>query len=220
MVRGQKKSEIILYVVLWTILFAAPPISMQVGDFFFSSASDAAMVPSAVSASAEAAKSMTIDWLAVFNAWGLLVMFCVTFFLHNFFIAPLLVYANRKWAYAVSVMVLMVCFMGYQIHFRPHQPGPEPKDMVEMKNERMGERKPVLAHELPDDHREYPEKRSGDFDGKSIEGNPVSSNTPFNPPLQPEDGRGEHFREKKPEPPRVSADRIPWPSLSCPCFWD
>lgn len=146
---------------------------------------------------------MTIDWLAVFNAWGLLVMFCVTFFLHNFFIAPLLVYANRKWAYAVSVMVLMVCFMGYQIHFRPHQPGPEPKDMVEMKNERMGERKPVLAHELPDDHREYPEKRSGDFDGKSIEGNPVSSNTPFNPPLQPEDGRGEHFREKKPEPPRA-----------------
>ena len=179
MVRGQKKSEIILYVVLWTILFAAPPISMLVGDFFFSSASDAAMVPSAVSASAEAAKSMTIDWLAVFNAWSLLAMFCVTFFLHNFFIAPLLVYANRKWAYGVSVVVLIICFMGYQVLFRPHLPGPEPKDRPEPRKERIGERKPALAHELPD------------------------SDTPFNPPLQPEDGWGERFFEKKPEPPRA-----------------
>lgn len=203
MVRGQKKSEIILYVVLWTILFAAPPVSMLVGDFFFSSAADAAMAPAAASASAEAAKSMAIDWQAVFNAWGLLAMFCITFFLHNFFIAPLLVYANRKWAYAVSTVVLIICFMGCQFHFRPHHPGQEPKERMELRNERMGEKKSALAHELPDDHRGHPEKRSGDFDGKSIEGNPVSSNTPFNPPLQPEDGRGEHFREKKPEPPRA-----------------
>ena len=205
MMRGQKKTEIILYVVLWTILFAAPPVSMLVGDFFFSSASDAAMVSDAVSVSSEAAESMTIDWQAVFNAWGLLAMFCVTFFLHNFFIAPLLVYGNRKWAYAVFTLVLIICFMGYQFLFRPHLPGPEPepKDRPEQRKERMGERKPALAHELPDDHREHPEKRSGDFDGKSIEGNPVSLNTPFNPPLQPEDGRGERFHEKKPGPPRA-----------------
>ena len=178
MVRGQKKSEIILYVVLWTILFAAPPVSMLVGDFFFSSASDAAMVQDAASASAEAAKSMTIEWQSVFNAWGLLAMFCVTFFLHNFFIAPLLVYANRKWAYGVSLVALIICFMAYQIHFRPHLPEPEPNDRMEMKKGRIGERKPALAHELTD------------------------SNTPFNPPLLPQDGRGERFHEKKPEPPR------------------
>ena len=178
MVRGQKKSEIILYVVLWTILFASPPVSMLVGDFFFSSASDAAMVRDAASASA--AKSMTIDWQAVFNAWSLLAMFCITFFLHNFFIAPLLVYANRKWAYAVSTLVLVICFMGYQTHFRPHRPGPEPNDRMESRMEKMGEKKPGIAHELPDNRGVIP----------------------FNPPLQPEDGRGEHFHEKKPEPPR------------------
>lgn len=212
MVRGQKKSEIILYVVLWTILFAAPPVSMLVGDFFFSSASDAAMVSDAASASAsaEAAKSMTIDWQAVFNAWGLLAMFCITFFLHNFFIAPLLVYANRKWAYGVSLVVLIICFMGYQILSRPHLPGPgpEPKDRQVPRKERIGERKPVLAHELPDNRRDHPGSRSADFDGKSIEGNSVEGNSvspsvPFNPPLQPEDGRGEHFHDKKPEPPRA-----------------
>lgn len=207
MVRGQKKSEIILYVVLWTILFAAPPVSMLVGDFFFSSASDAAMVSDAASASAsaEAAKSMTIDWQAVFNAWGLLAMFCITFFLHNFFIAPLLVYGNRKWAYAVSTLVLIICFMGYQFLFRPHLPGPgpEPKDRPEPRKERIGERKPALAHELPDNRREHPESRPADYDEKSIEGNSVSPSAPFNPSLQPEDGRGERFFEKKPEPPRA-----------------
>lgn len=31
MVKGQKKAEIILYVVLWAVLFAAPVVSMLVG---------------------------------------------------------------------------------------------------------------------------------------------------------------------------------------------
>ena len=220
MMKGQKKSEIVLYVVMWTILFAAPPVSMLVGDFFFSSASDAAMVPEAASASSEVAKSMTIDWQAVFNAWGLLAMFCITFFLHNFFIAPLLVYANRKWAYVTSLVVLIICFMGYQFYFRPHLPGPEPepKDRLKPVKERIGEGKPTLAHELPDYRREHPESRPADYDGKliegkiidgnsvdgkSIEGNSVSPSAPFNPPLQPEDGRGERFYEKKHEPPRA-----------------
>lgn len=105
MIKGQKKTEIILYVVLWTFLFAAPLVSMLVDDF---------------------------EWQIVFNAWSLLAMFCITFFLHNFFIAPLLVYGNRKWAYAVSTLALIVCFVGYQIHFRPQHPGPEPE--LELKN--------------------------------------------------------------------------------------
>ena len=61
---------------------------------------------------------LSTEWQSVFNAWGLLAMFCVTFFLHNFFIAPLLVYANRKWAYGVSLVVLIICFMGYQMDER------------------------------------------------------------------------------------------------------
>lgn len=197
MVRGQKKSEIILYVVLWTILFAAPPVSMLVGDSFFSSSSDAAMA-AAASASAEVTKSMTIDWQAVFNAWRLLAMFCITFFLHNFFIAPLLVYANRKWAYAVFTLALIICFMGYQLHFRPHHPGPEPNDRSELRKERIGERKPAFAHDFPNNRREHPGSRSADYAGNS-----VSQNTPFNPPLQSEDGRDERFHEKKPGPPRA-----------------
>lgn len=51
MIKGQKKSEIILYMVLWTFLFAAPLVSMLVDDF---------------------------EWQIVFYAWSLLAMFCIT----------------------------------------------------------------------------------------------------------------------------------------------
>lgn len=103
MIRGQKKSEIILYVVLWAILFAAPVVSALVADF-------------------------SVDWEDVWNAWGLLAMFCVTFFIHNFFIAPLLVYDNRKWAFGSLLVLLFVCFFGYQLYLRPHRPEPRMDD--------------------------------------------------------------------------------------------
>lgn len=150
MIKGQKKTEIILYVVLWTFLFAAPLVSMLVDDF---------------------------EWQIVFNAWSLLAMFCITFFLHNFFIAPLLVYGNRKWAYAVSTLALIVCFMGYQIHFRPQRPGPEP----EPKN------KPELyeRHEPKDRPEQYKRPEPKDRPGPGME------------------YWDEHFHEKKPEPPRT-----------------
>ncbi len=113
MIRGQKKTEIILYVVLWAILFAAPVLSMYIGDIFTSSSVEGASVASDVS-----------SWQGVFNAWGLLSMFFVTFAIHNFVIAPLLVYRNRKWAYGICVIVLFACFAMYQMLGRPHRPEP------------------------------------------------------------------------------------------------
>lgn len=158
MIKGQKKTEIILYVVLWTFLFAAPLVSMLVDDF---------------------------EWQIVFNAWSLLAMFCITFFLHNFFIAPLLVYGNRKWAYAVSTLALIVCFVGYQIHFRPQHPGPEPE--LEPKN------KPELYKrpEPKDRPEQYKRPEPKDRPGPGME------------------HWDEHFHEKKPEPPRAFGGQDP-----------
>ncbi len=113
MITGQKKSETILYIVLWALLFAAPAVSMLVGDFF--------AVPSA-GQTMEAARSY--DWDGVLNAWSLLAMFCVAFFLHNFLIAPLLVYRNSKWGYGIGVFVLIACFALFQLYGRPHRPQP------------------------------------------------------------------------------------------------
>ena len=100
MVKGQKKSEIILYAVLWAILFAAPVVSMFVGD------------------------SSSPDGMGVMSAWSLLAMFCFTLFIHNFLIAPLLVYYNRKWTYCIAVFALIVGFSLFQLFGHPHRPKP------------------------------------------------------------------------------------------------
>ncbi len=117
MIKGQKRTEFILYVVLWAILFAAPVISMLVGDIFTMSWEERAR-DMAVSGSS------SYDWDGVMNAWSLLAMFCVTFFVHNFFIAPLLVYRNYKWGYGIGIFVLIVCFALFQLCVRPHSPKP------------------------------------------------------------------------------------------------
>lgn len=150
MSKGQKKSELILYVALWAVLFSAPVISMLVGDSW--------------------------DWQGVWNAWGLLSMFCVTFFIHNFLIAPLVVYSNRKWAFGCLEVLLFVCFLGYQVHFRPHRPEPRMNE----------EGKPRMEQGMPQNlvKRENTEVPA--------------------PPLRPEDGKGDRMRpDKKFEPPRA-----------------
>ena len=176
MIRGQKKSEIILYVVLWAILFAAPVVSALVADF-------------------------SVDWEDVWNAWGLLAMFCITFFIHNFFIAPLLVYDNRKWAFGSLLVLLFVCFFGYQVYLRPHRPEPRMDDgdrqsMVQKQQAPLGvPRDAQPPHELL--NGEQPPRENGSLVKQEDMDIPT-------PPLRPENGRGEGREPgKKHEPPRA-----------------
>lgn len=104
MVKGQKRGELILYSALWAVLFMAPVLSMYVD--------------------AVADHSSTYDWEGVYRGWGLLSMFFATFCIHNFIIAPLLVYRNRRVAYAVLTVVLAAGFMLYQTHCRPDRKQP------------------------------------------------------------------------------------------------
>lgn len=131
MIKGQKKAEIILYIMLWAILFAAPVVSMLVGDIFTTSWDEQAREMASAGAT-------TYDWDGVLNTWSLLAMFCVTFFVHNFFIAPLLVYRNHKWGYGIGILVLFVCFALFQLYGRPHQPKPM-DDKGKPRMERMAE---------------------------------------------------------------------------------
>ncbi len=139
MMKGQKRSEIILYVVLWALLFAAPVISLYLDSWHLTGASEVASHAASGMASGAASEvasnvasgvadasqhSAARDWMGVYSAWSLLAMFCVTFFIHNFLVAPLLVYRNRKWQYAGAVAVLVVAFAAYQLWGRPHRPEP------------------------------------------------------------------------------------------------
>ena len=211
MVRGQKKTEIILYLVLWAVLFAAPVISMLVGDFFTSSPEEAQMISSAASSSATSsiASPDSWDWQGVWNAWGLLSMFCVTFFIHNFLIAPLLVYANRKWTYVSLLVLLFAVFFGYQVHFRPHRPEPRMREEGGPKMEQRlpqkqqppygSKQQPPLGKQPPHELQHEERPPHDEITLVKRENTEIPA-----PPLRPEDGKGERMEpNKKFEPPRA-----------------
>lgn len=107
MIKGQKKGELVLYGVLWSVLFMAPLLSMYV-DYVTSTST-----------------TTLLDKAGLFNAWRLLLMFFLTFCLHNFLIAPWLVYRNRHWTYALFAVLLYVAFGCYQCRQSPPEPRPD-----------------------------------------------------------------------------------------------
>ncbi len=111
MIKGQKISENMLYAVLWTILFAAPLLSS-----YFSGQNDSAL--------------QSMDWEGVWHAWQMLGLFFVTFLIHNFFIAPLLVYRNMKGAYMLATGFLGIVFVSVLLFLTPSHPHPGPMEPV------------------------------------------------------------------------------------------
>ena len=212
MLRGQKKTEIILYLVLWAVLFAAPVISMLVGDFFTSGPGDAQAI-SSVATSATTSSIASTDswyWQGVWNAWGLLSMFCVTFFIHDFLIAPLLVYGNRKWTYVGLLVLLFVVFFGYQVCFRPHRPEPrmhgEGDPRMEQKLPRKQsspfgqQQQPLFGKQQPPHELQHEERPPHDEVSIMKRGN---TDIPA-PPLRPQEGKDERMEPTKNiEPPHA-----------------
>lgn len=99
---GQKKTELLVYAALWTLLFIAPLLSMYAQNV--------------------ALHQSTYDWFGVRMSWRVLSMFAVTFAIHNFLIAPLLVYGGRKWLYGIIVVVGLACFELYLCSTHPIPP--------------------------------------------------------------------------------------------------
>ncbi len=164
--KGQKRGELLLYLALWAVLYAAPVLSMLVGDFFTYT-----RVPSATS---PVYASELIDWHGIAKAWWMLTMFGIAFLVHNFLIAPLLVYRGRKCAYGMGTFLLLAAFFCCQLYCIPRRPRPG----------RDGPRQPREEH--PWD-RPVPE-----FRGRGVPP----------PPMMPkEDGRGKtgaRMHEKDP----------------------
>ena len=106
-VKSQKKHENLTYLVLWSILFMAPVLSLYIRsttDTFF-----------------------TFHWSEVFAVWMELLFFLGAFLLHNFLIAPLLVYRGKRWSYLALVAVIVAVFTFWQCSHRPdNHPVPAP----------------------------------------------------------------------------------------------
>ncbi len=214
MIKGQKQSEIILYAVLWALLFAAPVISLYLDSWQVGST---LMGETAVEAAAAAtsATGTDHDWQGVFSAWSLLGMFCVTFFVHNFLIAPLLVYRDKKWQYAGLTAMLIVAFTAYQLWGRPHRPEPGERMKPEMERVALNGEK-GMAHE----RRTAPENGQTELPGGRPEpgmgqphkmgkgepmGEPMDGMGPKEPPAKPQDDGMDHpeKKDRMHEPPQV-----------------
>ena len=101
-VHGQKKSELTLYLVLWAMLYAAIAFSIYLGKV--------------------TSHASEFDWASLFSSWRLLFIFFVAFCIHNFLIAPLLVYRDKRILYGLLVAALIAVFTYSQARIRTDEP--------------------------------------------------------------------------------------------------
>ena len=104
----QSRHENLIYLVVWGLLFAAPLLSMYVRAISDTNA--------------------TFDWNEVFIVWQKFAVYLLLFLLHNFLLAPLLVYGRKRVAYFSIMAVVLASFTIYKCNSRPDgwQKGHEP----------------------------------------------------------------------------------------------
>ena len=110
----QSKYENAAYTVLWGLLFTAPVLSL-----YIRTASDA---------------NLTFEWQEVLMVWRHLGLYLVLFLIHNFILAPMVVWQHRRIHYFVLTGCLLAGFIFYQCSNRPKNMGPRPLAMEERGN--------------------------------------------------------------------------------------
>ena len=121
--RHQSKQENLMYLVMWGILFAAPLLSMY--------------------ARLKSGDIIEFRWDEVLHVWMQFSGFLLLFLLHNFILAPLLVYRQRQGLYLGSVTVVIILFSVFQCTTQP-------SDLRHRRDIMDGRRPP---HELMEHHR-------------------------------------------------------------------
>lgn len=117
MVRKGSKTENLVYLGLWVAAFVAPLLNAYFGSF------------------TEVDRSF--DWQELSRSWRQVGLFFLLFVLHNYLLAPLLVYRQRKGAYFGLVTAIVISFLVMECTFRPEPPGGErseldpPKEQVD-----------------------------------------------------------------------------------------
>ena len=96
--RNQKEN--IFYLILWLVLFAAPVLTSYIR--------------------ATTGEEIPVHWPEIFHVWKIFAVFLIIFLIHNFVLAPLLVYKERKRLYLattgclVAVFVLFNCYSSHR----------------------------------------------------------------------------------------------------------
>ena len=97
-IRSNSWQEGIIYLLLWMILFIVPAVVIQ-----YHHSADGDSYP----------------WAELFALWRQLAVFLGAFLIHNFVLAPLIVYRRRHLLYFASIALLLACFVAIQCAYRP-----------------------------------------------------------------------------------------------------
>ena len=112
--KRQTRQEIIIYAAMWVVLFLAPAVMLY----------------------HQAVNSQTaFQWHELWHVWREIAMFLVVFAVHNFLLAPMLVYRHQRLRYFSFVAVLLLVFATVQCISRPPIEGGRPP-MHEMDDHR------------------------------------------------------------------------------------
>ena len=108
----QRKYENLTYLALWGMLFAVPVLSLyirKVNDPYY-----------------------IFNWDELLMIWRQFAIYLVIFLLHNFLLAPLLVYRHKRAIYLCSVAVITGLFMVFQCTHKPPEPDRPAQERMEM----------------------------------------------------------------------------------------
>ena len=106
----QSRQENVIYLALWGLLFAAPVLSMYIRTVNNS--------------------MLVFNWPEILMIWKLFAVYLVIFLIHNFLLAPMLIYGRKRALYTTMVAAIFACFITYQCTHRPkpRRFGPPPME--------------------------------------------------------------------------------------------
>ncbi len=102
--RNQKEN--IFYLILWLVLFAAPVLTSYIRS--------------------TTGEEIPVHWPEIFHVWKIFAVFLIIFLIHNFVLAPLLVYKERKRLYLATTGCLVAVFVLFNCYSNHHKEGGRP----------------------------------------------------------------------------------------------
>lgn len=93
------KQENVTYIAMWLLLFSTPMLILIIH--------------------ASSNSNLDIDWWTIMHIEEILAMYFVAFLVHNFLLAPMLLYKQQTWRYVCSISILVVAFIALQSWIRP-----------------------------------------------------------------------------------------------------
>ena len=102
--KNQSRQENLIYLVVWSLLFATPLLSL-----YLRTMSD---------------DNLSFQWGEVFFIWGKFIIFLLLFLFHNFLLAPLLIHRHKRTLYLSAITIVITGFVLVQMNTHP-RPFPE-----------------------------------------------------------------------------------------------